>query len=442
MRVMKFGGAVLKNETGFEAMRQVLGQSKGPLLLVVSALGTATSDLQRAARRAELGNEEAALRLADKIVSKQLKFTQTLLRDKRTGEAIGMLLEDYARRLRDMLRGVAITMELTDRTLDAILSFGEYFAVRIVKHYLDEAGFNIGFADACDIIATDETHLAARALREESRQRVKEKLTPMFGKFNIVITQGFVGRSREGNITTMGMESSNFTASLLAELLRARDVTIWTDVEGVRSGDPKLVATTRGIPRLSYRQASSAALNGVKLLHPRMISPAERAGIPILFRSAFRPDGDFTTVGPDEARDHAPIVGCTEPVTLVQVNRRPGEQPIFDNSDARTLFPDGTDVIAVTQRHDALTVVASGKARLQHSKHIDVAAVRHNYAYISLVNVRPQRAFGLIARLEHDMFRMEPPLLEIGAPQNIAALTVPRSLMTQLVTELHRALCL
>jgi aspartate kinase len=155
--------------------------------------------------------------------------------------------------------------------------------------------------DARELIVTSSEHGAAKPLFEKSAIRIAQLLARRaFETRTVVVTQGFVGQSEVGATTTMGKESSNLTAVVLGATMGASEVVIWTDVEGVRSIDPKFGLYSAVRTQLSYKQARHAAVQGLKLIYPTMISPAEEAGIPIRIASAHHPLGESTCISDQE----------------------------------------------------------------------------------------------------------------------------------------------
>lgn len=309
---MKFGGSVLRNPEGFGQMVQILKADTNPLLVIISAFGSSTRDLENAARTAESGAQELSFAYLDAIITEHRHFADALLTNEATQSALNFFLDESALRIRDLLRGISITRELTERTLDIILSYGELLAIHIVRHYLDESGFDIAFVSSENVIVTDTVHGSATPNRELTSQKAESTLRPAFDKKQLVLTQGFVAKSSNGEITTMGKESSNLTATLLAELLGASEVIIWTDVEGICTADPKIAAHTQTIASMSYAEARVAAGAGLKLIYSTMIEPAERANIPITFRSAFRVHSPYTTISQHAAHAALPLFAVKE----------------------------------------------------------------------------------------------------------------------------------
>lgn len=296
MKVMKFGGAVLRNADGFRQMSAILSSLDVPAVVVVSAFAGSTRLLEAAAIAARDGNQKQSIEIARLVIENNRDLAYSSLSENIVADTLGKLIDDCARQLENVLRGVAITRQLTDRTLDLIRSFGEFLALHTVRHYLEKSGISAIAVDAADLIVTDNRHGAAEPLIAPTKRRLDCIFPEIIAKYRVVVIQGYVARGISGEITTMGKESSNLTAVLLAEALCADESVIWTDVEGIFSTDPHLVPDAVPIAAMSLHDAELAAQSGAKPLYTTMIEPARRSGIPIVFRSAFRPEGYFTTI--------------------------------------------------------------------------------------------------------------------------------------------------
>jgi len=295
--VLKFGGAVLRSPEGFIAMAQRLREygRTAPMVVVISAFGRVTQALEAIARTAQVGQVEEALEAASQLVYQHREYGAQLLCSGEQGRMVDYLARS-ALRLKEYVQGIAITGELTPRTLDLIRAFGEAWALELTAAFLREQGFRITTLDATELICTDTNHGMAQPLLKETARNVEACLRPLICPGSIVLTQGFVARSVRGEITTMGQESSSLTAVLLAALIGAEEVHFWTDVAGVRVCDPAIVPDAALVAQLSYEQAARVARAGLRLLYPRMVELAEQRGLRLYIRSAFAPGAGQTVV--------------------------------------------------------------------------------------------------------------------------------------------------
>lgn len=298
MRVMKFGGAVLHSPDGFRHMASILRRQKGtPCLVVVSAFSSTTRDLEFTTRLAVQGALEESLERLSHVIDDHRQLVRTLITDVQTREALFALLDDCQTSTGRLLTGIAITRQRSKRILDEVLAVGEYMALHIARHVLSADGISTASADATTVMVTTEDHGCAVPLLLPTTFRAQRILRPLLEQYDVVIVQGFVGQTEDGVTTTMGKESSNLTATILGAALEAEEIVIWTNVAGLRSGDPDVCSNTVVVPTLTWEEALATAHAGVKVMYPTMIEPAAAANIPIRIAMATDPDGEHTVLG-------------------------------------------------------------------------------------------------------------------------------------------------
>jgi len=309
MLVLKFGGAVLHSPEGFRQMAEILRRHRGtPCLVVVSAFSSTTRDLEFTTRLAVQGALAEAQERLTHLVDDHRQLVRALIDDVATREALFALLDGCHAGTSRLLTGISITRQRSPRVLDEVLAAGEYMALHIAKHVLTAAGITTASADATSVIVTTAEHGKAVPLLPQTALRAKRILSPLLNTNDVVMVQGFVGQTQDGTTTTMGKESSNLTASVLGAALQATEIIVFTNVAGLRSGDPDVCSNTVVIPSLSWKEALETAHAGVKVLYPTMIEPAAQANIPIRITLASQPDGQQTVLG---------ITGAPPPPILV-----------------------------------------------------------------------------------------------------------------------------
>lgn len=297
MVVCKFGGAVLATPGGFHNMASILrGLGGEPVLVVISALGSTTRLLDRAIEASRHGDTEGARTAVAELVQVHTACFETLGLDSASDASLRTLLGEHVDALQRVLQGIATTRQCTDRVRDRVLSWGEHVAREVTVQWFGINRLPAVGVPARSVIVTSDDHGAAHPLFEATTRHAAERIAPLLTPSAIIVVEGFVGQSTSGDITTMGRESSNLTATVLGAALGARMITIYTDVEGVQSADPHLLSDTVARPHLSYGEARIAAESGMKLLYPTMMEPAESAGIPICIASAFAPNGSVTII--------------------------------------------------------------------------------------------------------------------------------------------------
>lgn len=300
MVILKVGGAVLgSGPEGFQRLIEHMRAHQGGLL-VVSALGSTTRRLAAAATAAQQQDEQGARSGIHEIVEGHREMAGRLKSvfrgDLPMWEDLLVTMDAAEVELHQLMRSIGITRQLSSRTLDRVLAYGERLALAMSAQVLRAHGVDVVALDAREWMVTSPAYGAAEPLMDKTRLRVERAVRPLLATHPWVLTQGFVGAAEDGSTTTMGRESSNLTATVAGAVLHADRVIIVTDVEGVRSADPHMVEGTELRPQLTYAQARIAAHHGVKVLYPTMIEPAEQAQIPIVLESAVAPGGPHTVI--------------------------------------------------------------------------------------------------------------------------------------------------
>lgn len=284
--VLKFGGSSVADRAQIEKVLGIVraAVAKGDRVVVVSSAHKGMTDaLISAARRAATGTyEPRALLERQQAIATSLGCPADLL-DGLFGE------------LRDLLRGIHLVGELSPRSVDYVSSFGERMAVRVIADFFTREGLPADAHDVWDLgFVTDSVHGAARPLPGfEERVRAAFDALPTD---RVPVVTGFVGKDGKGEITTVGRNGSDLTATLLAAALRADEAQIWTDTDGVMTADPSVVAGARNIPHMRFEEAAELAYFGSRVLHPSTLLPAMSAGIPVRVLNTNRPHHPGTVI--------------------------------------------------------------------------------------------------------------------------------------------------
>jgi aspartokinase/homoserine dehydrogenase 1 len=289
LAIHKFGGTSLGDASRIRNAARLLAAARRrrPVVAVASAMGGVTDVLLQAARDAERGRIGLARKAVDALNARHAAAAREL----------GVRFEEAPlRELGAVLEGVSLLRERTARVTDLVSSFGERLSAPLLAAVLAKAGVPARAVDARDMLVTDDRHGAATCDRKRSDPRVRRKLKPILAAGILPVVTGFIARSAKGETTTLGRSGSDTTAALLGAALSAREVVIWTDVDGVLSADPRLVRGARLLPRLSYREAAEMTYFGAKVLHFPAVLPAIAEEIPLVIRNSFRPEIRGTTI--------------------------------------------------------------------------------------------------------------------------------------------------
>src|SRR6266849_6810696 len=220
-----------------------------------------------------------------------------------------------------LLQGTALLRELTPRARDAISGAGERLATPLVAGALCEAGLRSVAINATELIVTDDHHGSAAPLLEQTHERAEARLRPLLADGIVPVATGFIGATTAGVQTTLGRGGSDYSATILGAALDARETVIWTDVDGVKTADPRLVPEARTLPEISYNEAAELAYFGAKVLHPNTLRPVTAAGVPVWIRNSFAPERPGTKITAKGTPSGAGVKALTaiRDVTLVTV---------------------------------------------------------------------------------------------------------------------------
>ena len=291
LEVHKFGGTSVAGAERLRAAAELVAAAAAEVRLVVvtSAMAGVTDALLGAAAAAAAGDDAGARERMTAVRAQHLRTLHLL-----AGAAGARAPEPEIRaqivavlEYSDGAVGaVAALRELTPRSRDRIVAAGEKLAVRLLAEALRARGVDAHALDADDFLDTDGRFGQAATLSGATNAGIRAALQPLLDAGVVPIVTGFLGRAPDGATTTLGRGGSDLSATIIAAALAADEVTIWTDVDGVFSADPRIVPDARVVPQLNYREAAELAYYGGKVLHPRTIIPVAEPGIPVRIRSA------------------------------------------------------------------------------------------------------------------------------------------------------------
>jgi aspartate kinase len=446
--VQKFGGSSVADAACIRRVAEIvkLSASRSPVV-VLSAMGKTTDALFAAAQAAERGETEAALRALREIVAKHKRACVELWGGEPPVD-LQQFIDALSTQIDMLLRGVALLRELSARSRDAIVSFGELLSSQIVAAFLHSQGVQTSWLDVRRVMRTDSRFGAAEPQAGEIAVLARTELAPLMGPDRIVVTQGYIGSTKEGITTTLGRGGSDYSASLLGAAIGAAEVQIWTDVEGILTADPRMVEEPTPILELSFREAAELAAFGAKVLHPATIQPAVDANIPVTVRHTMRPGGKFSTITAEGG------TGSPRPATAIASR---GPIQVITIESTRMLAQSGflgrifevfgrlgvsVDVVATAEVSVSLTVEANApieaiRKELGAFAHVSVASDR---ALVALVGERLKHTPGLAARVFGALSSINVEMISMGSNEINLSLVVERKDEAAAVRLLHKAL--
>lgn len=301
MRIFKFGGASVKDAEGVRRVASILNHfASEDVLIVVSAMGKTTNALELLVQAFIAGNGQECQQRFEEIKSAHLKIISELFPE--PNSSLQAEMEELFRQLDTILNTAPVGS--FNQVYDQIVSFGELMSTKIVSAYLNISDSPNRWLDARRLIRTDQNFRAARVDWNYTRRLVLENISAG----NSYVTQGFIAGDNNFNTTTLGREGSDYTASVLAYVLQAKELTIWKDVPGVLNGDPKVFENTQLLNKISFREAIELAFYGASVIHPKTIQPLQERGVPLRVRSFADLELEGTVIG--EGTQLEPFMPC------------------------------------------------------------------------------------------------------------------------------------
>lgn len=295
VHVHKCGGASLADAAAIAHAVLILKGQPGPRVVVVSAMAGVTDALLDGARKAAGGEESALVDVAARLRASHSDVARQLL-PKGARTPITDAIEQSFGELASFARSLSILRELTPRTSDYVAARGERLSAQLVAAVLASRGVNSAYVDALDVIRCDGNFGYASPELGQTDKAARAMLLPLLDKGITPVVPGFIGRTPDGHVATLGRGGSDLTATLLARALRAGGITLWKDVPGLLTADPRVVPDARVIPQLTPREAAELAYYGARVLHPRALIPLGDRPIPIFVRPFANPAAPGTEV--------------------------------------------------------------------------------------------------------------------------------------------------
>ncbi len=428
MIVMKFGGTSVESAAAIERLAGIVrGRLAEQPIVVVSAMGKTTNRLLEAANLAVAGKR------ADALV--KVEALRAYHHTEADGFGAAAIIDEHFGELTELVRGLAILGELTPRSVDAISSFGERISSQVVALALQAK-----HVDSRAVVITDDRHTMAAPNYAETNQRLK---ATAWGE--ITVMGGFIGSTLAGVTSTLGRGGSDFTASIVGAGVDAKEIQIWTDVDGMLTCDPTVLPGGRRVKSLSFAEAAELAYFGAKVLHPSTVVPAIEKNIPVLILNSRRPQVDGTRItaeGP-VTTSVAKSIACKKNIALVNIQ---STRMLMAHGFLRRIFEifdrheTPVDMIATSEVSVSLTIDNFGKLETIAAELRDFAEVEieQDKAVVCLVgdNIRWQPGVA------HRVFRALDPvnvrMISQGASLRNLGLVVAQSDLREAVERLHK----
>jgi aspartate kinase len=446
MIVMKFGGTSVMDPSAIDRTAQIVkGRVARCPAVVVSAMSRVTDTLLAAGKAAGEGERAQALELSHGLRQRHHATAIELLSAEQYRELSPDLEREFDT-LDELLKGICAVGELSPRSSDYVVSYGERLNSRIVTEAYNARGIRAVLVDARKIMITDAQHGKAIPQLAQIDHRVKNLVRPLIEDGQVPVMGGFIGATESGVQTTIGRGGSDFSAALLGSSLDAEAIEIWTDVDGMMTTDPRICPDARRIRVISFEEAAELAYFGAKVLHPATVLPAVQKNIPVLVLNSLNPRNEGTQIVGRAPRSQSTFkaIAAKKRITIVDVvaARMLGAhgflKAIFDVFDKHHCSIDvvSTSEVSVSLTVDSNEAIPAIAADLE--KIADVKYAGRN-AIVCLVGENIRDTPGIAARIFTALGEINVRMISQGASEINITFVISEDDVPEAIRRLHKA---
>lgn len=444
---MKFGGTSVANcEAITRAIAIVRGKLQHKPVVVVSALSKVTDLLYKIADAAESANLSLAGDHIEALRKRHLDLCAELMRGDALCEQATGKIEALCHGLKQLVDAACMLGELTPRSKARIIAHGELLSSTVIAYAMNHSGIDTAWIDARRMIITNNDYLKGQPVLSEIEKRVPAVIDEAYAGHQAVITQGFVSATAAGETTVLGRGGSDYTASLIGMAINAEAIEIWTDVDGIRTTDPKRVAFTKSIDRLSFEEAAEMAHFGAKVLHPLTIEPAVMKNIPVFVLNSINPESRGTEILPsDRIEDGIKSISFKENILLLNIFSTGMIEVSGFLSKVFNIFTENNvsvDLISTSEANISMTIDGSqdiSRVVEQLSAFAQVN-VHTDKAQVSIIGKNVAYHRGLLRWAMTSLSNIDIHMISQGTSLVNISYVVNRSDLDEVLQELHRYL--
>lgn len=315
MKVYKFGGASVKDADGVRNLHNIVS-GESDLFIIVSAMGKTTNALEGVFEAMQQGNQALASERIDASYAYHRGIIDDLMGGDTTIEQVDLLFQQ----LRNTVRNTVYRNSDAELWYDTIVAFGELVSTTIISNYLNAHGVANQWIDMRRAFLTEQRHKDANVNLEATAVRLKREMEN--SGVSVYIGQGFIGGAPDGTTTTLGREGSDYSAAIVANVLDAKSMSVWKDVDGILNADPKIFPDAKKIDRLNYMDTIEMAYSGAQIIHPKTIKPLQQKNIPLYVRPFGNKHAAGSVITGDVERVFEPIMIQKSNQVLLKLHSR------------------------------------------------------------------------------------------------------------------------
>jgi aspartate kinase len=364
LKVLKFGGSCLKDSKGFRNVANIIKNEEERRVVILSGVCGVTNTIQNYLNYEKI-DEIAIKGLINHLKRLHFKIASEAITDIAILKKVQSTLDKKLQKLEKLLRGVYYVNELTDKTRDKILSYGERLSVPILAGALNDRGIKAKAFDADNLgILTNGDYGKAIAILEPISKNLKKQILPLLNERIIPIITGFFGCDNNGHTTIFGRNGSDYSASIIAYSLDADRVDLWKNVDGFLSADPSIIDDAYLIKNLSYREAAELSYFGAKILHPRTVEPLMKKNIKLHIKNVYNPNIRGTNISDNGHKNKEIIksIAYNKEISCIKIHGSGvGEKPGVLLDIVSKISSKNINIISVVTSQTCITLLLESK---------------------------------------------------------------------------------
>ncbi|SUC10172.1 lysine-sensitive aspartokinase 3 [Pasteurella canis] len=445
LSIAKFGGTSVANYNAMYASAKIVINDPNTRVVVLSASAGITNLLVSLANGCDLAERT-------KLINEVRQIQENILSELKDDSGVRYKIEKLLANIEALAEAASLATSLA--LTDELISHGEMMSSLIFVEILRELNTTATWLDIRTVIATDSHFGKAIPQDKKTQQHSDQILKPLIDRGELIITQGFIGRDEQGKTTTLGRGGSDYSAALLAEVLNAKDVLIWTDVAGIYTTDPRIVPNAKRIDTMSFCEAAEMATFGAKVLHPATLLPAVRSNIPVYVGSSKAPEAGGTWVVRDpQPRPTFRAIALRRDqvlLTLSSLNMLHAQGFLAKVFTLLAKYKISVDVVTTSEVSIALTLDKTGSAssgnNLLSTDLIDELTklcsvkIDHDLSLVALIGNELHTHSGIAKRIFDTLENYNIRSICYGASTNNICMLVHNENADAIVSALHRSL--
>lgn len=315
--VLKYGGTSISSAKDIQAVTNYINSlsKHNEIVIVCSAISGTTDDLIEISQSIKKENKDKAEQLASKIINRHKQLAKQTIKKLTIRKKLLEKLDVDFRELVALIEGIVLLGEVTPRSMDYLISFGERLSIKLISFAINDIGKKSISLTGKEVgIVTDSNFGESKPLMDTTRLRVSKTIDLQFSKKIIPVIGGFTGADQHGHVTTFGRGGSDYTATIIGSCIKADEIWLMSDIDGLMTADPKIVKNAKLLKEVSYIEAIEMALFGAKQIHPRTFEPLLTKKIPMKIRNSFNVKNEGTLVTDSHSISTKNTVKCVSSI--------------------------------------------------------------------------------------------------------------------------------